>query len=107
MKRDLLQSYDKALSTIIALRKELAEDLEDTCEHKYVAELRGDPNSRWDHEKYDKRICEVCGLDENGPGGKYNLYSDLTDAKLGRIPLRRVDKDEFRILEKIAGEIKT
>lgn len=107
MKRDLLRSYDKVINKVTALRKELSEDLEDTCEHKYVAEYRGNPKASYNHQKYDKRICEVCGLSENGPTASYNLYNDLTDAKLGRVPLRRVDEDEFRKLEKIVGELKT
>lgn len=98
--RALIRSYDKALKVLEERRKELFENLQDTCAHPYVAESLGDPKASYDHLKYDVRVCEVCGLYENGPGATYNLYSDLSDTNLGRVMLRRIDRDMLRKLEK-------
>ncbi len=102
-----VQSFDKALKILTTKRKEVYETLQDTCAHNYVAEVRAKPNATYSHEKYDIRICEVCGLYENGPGATYNLYSDLSDVKLGRVLLRRVDRDEYRKIEKLTQDIVT
>lgn len=105
--RAKVQSYDKAIKVMEARRKKQYERLQNTCSHPYVAETRGKPDASYSHEKYDVRVCEVCGLYEYGPGATYNLYSNLSDANLGRVMMRRIDRDELKKIEKLTEGITT
>lgn len=101
--RAKVQSYDRMLKVLETRRKELHERLQENCEHNYVAEQPGDPKSSYSHEQYDVRVCEVCGLQENGKGATYNHYNHLSDKNLGRVMIRRVDSTERRKIEKLRG----
>lgn len=105
--RAKIQSYDKAIKVMEARRKKLYEQLQDTCSHPYVAEKVGNPTSEYSHEQYDVRVCEVCGLYENGPGATYNKYDDLSDRNLGRTMMRRISKEELKKIEKLTEGIET
>ena len=99
--RAKVKSYDALIRHAQSRRNELEFHLQEDCPHDFVAEWIGDPKAEYSHRQHDRRVCEVCGLDENGPGAKYNKYDRLSDKNMGRTTIRRVDFEEFNKLTKI------
>jgi hypothetical protein len=89
--REEYQKLDQEEDRIIQLKKEKLKELQDTCNHLFIAEA---PYISGDYiiSTPPRRICEICGIEENGWGCGHKILITQRPRNISRDELYEMQK---------------
>ena len=74
--RNNYQKLSKQINELIDKQEELLKQLQDTCQHEACAEVDYRPEGIITYANPPRRICLICGIEEDGWGAGYELLAN-------------------------------
>lgn len=86
-----LSDFNITINKLIEQRNELLTSIREECLHLKIAEVDYSPSTHFFHAQPPKRICEVCGVEEEGWRCGYIVLAQ----KEGRVFRTISSREEF------------